>query len=304
MFELATSILAGSVALATPILFSSLGEIYDERAGVLNMGIEGIMALSAFVSLWVTFTTGSFLFGLLAGVAAGALVALLHGLATVSMGVNQLISGLLIYTMAGGIADFSYRRVTATVTPLVQPLGAVDIPGLSQIPIIGPFLFQQNLLVYFAFILAVVLGLILYRTTWGLKVRSVGENPQAADAAGIDVNRVRQICVILSGVMAGLGGASMTIGYLGIYQSGIVAGRGWIAIVVVIFARWSPYRAILGSWIFGLGYSIASSLIGTGVGVPSYFLLMLPYILALLFILLFHHGTKPPTALTVPFKRR
>ncbi len=304
MFELLTSILSASVALSTPILFSSLGEIYDERAGVLNMGIEGIMALSAFVSLWVTFTTGSFALGLLAGVIAGALMALLHGFATVSIGVNQLISGLILFTLASAIADFSYRRVIANVTPLVHPLEAIDIPGLSEIPIIGPFLFKQNLLTYFAFILALIMGLVLYKTTWGLKVRSVGENPQAADAAGVDVNRIRHLCVTLGGLMAGLGGASMTIGYLGIYQGGIVAGRGWIAIVVVIFARWSPYRAILGSWVFGLGYSIASNFIGAGVGVPYYFLLMLPYIVALVLILIFHHGTRPPSALTVPFKRR
>jgi len=304
MEELITAILSASVALSTPILFSSLGEIYDERAGVLNMGLEGIMALSALVSLWTAYTTGSFLLGVLAAIFVGALVAVLHSFATVKVGVNQLISGLLIFTLADSIANFSYRRIAATVVPTVQPLKPLDIPFLSQIPIIGPFLFQQNILLYISIILALAMGYILYNTTWGLSIRSVGENPMAADAAGINVNRIRHICVIISGIMAGLGGASMTLGYLGLYQGGIVAGRGWIAIVVVIFSRWSPYRAIIGSWVFGLGFSIAANLIGTGVGIPYYLLLMIPYIMALLLILFFHRGTRPPSSLTVPYSRK
>jgi len=304
MSEILTSILSASIPLATPVLFASLGEIYNERAGVLNLGIEGIMALAAFIALWVTYSTGSYLTGLFAAVLVGGLAALTHSFACVDIGINQLISGLLLFTLTDGIANFGYRRVSGLVTPTIDPLESVNIPGLSQIPIIGPFLFHHNALVYLAFLLAIVMGLVLYKTTWGLKVRGVGENPGACDAAGINVNRVRRLCVVLGGAMAGLGGASMSLGYLGIYQSGIVAGRGWIAIVVVIFSHWSPYRAILGSWMFGLGYSVASTLIGAGAGIPYYFLLMVPYILALLVILVVRKGTRPPSALTVPFKRK
>lgn len=315
MVDLATSILQASLPLSMPILFAAVGEVYAERAGVLNMGMEGVMTLAAFISLWTTFLTGSFLLGVLAALAVGVALGLLHSFACVKVGVNQLIVGLLVYTIGGGIADFAYRHVTASTLPLVKPLPAIAIPMvgtyLANIPYVGPIIFQQNAFVYLSFALAIVMGLLLYKTTWGLKIRSVGENPEAADAAGINVNLTRHLCVILGASLAGLGGAAITLGYLGLYNTGgsIVAGRGWIAIVVVIFARWSPYRAILGSWIFGLGYATSATLIGTGGGLSvltsnPYFLLMIPYVFALVVIFIFHRGTKPPSSLTVPYKRR
>jgi len=309
--DLIVSILTASLTLTMPILFASIGEVFAERSGVLNMGIEGVMGLSAFVSLWVTFTTGSYLYGLGAAMVAGAALGVLHAFVTVKVGINQLIAGLLIYTLSGGIADFAYRKVTATSFPIVRPLPSVHIPILSDLPAVGPILFSQNILVYASFAVAIVLGLVLYRTTWGLNIRAVGENPEAADAAGINVNLVRNLCVILGAVLAGVAGASLVIGYLGLYNAGdtLVAGRGWIAIVVVIFARWSPYKAIAGSWLFGLGYSMAATFIGSGVFSslgPSagYFLLAIPYIFALVFMLVFHRGTKSPSSLTVPYKRK
>jgi len=302
MIEILTAILSGSVILATPILFSALGEIYDERAGVLNLGIEAIMSLTAFVSLWISYSSGSYWMGTMAAILVGGLVALIHSFACVTVGINQLISGLLILTLADGIANFSYRSLS--VTPTIEPLKPINIPRLSQIPVLGPILFQHNIFVYLAFLLAVIFGFILYKTTLGLKIRGVGENPEACDAAGINVNRIRYLCVILSGVMAGLGGASLTLGYIGLYGRGIAAGRGWIGIIVVILSRWSPYRAILGSLIFGLGYSIASNLIGMGVGVPYYFLLMSPHIIALFVISFMFKRTKGPSALTVPYRRK
>ncbi len=311
MVDLVTSILAASLQLTMPILLAATGETFAERSGVLNMGIEGTMTLSAFVSLWATFVTGSYVFGILGAITAGAILGLLHTFACVRIGANQLIVGLLVYTLGTSIADFSYRKLTAVTVPLIRPLSALNIPLLSRIPVLGPVLFQQNVFVYATFCLAVVMGLILYKTTWGLKVRSVGENPEAADSAGINVNLVRHLCVILGAILAGVAGASLTIGYLGIYNTGdtLVAGRGWIAIVVVIFARWSPYRAILGSWIFGLGYSIAATLIGAGTfasggSAVSYLLLLVPYIFALVVILVLHRGTRPPSYLTVPYKRK
>jgi ABC-type uncharacterized transport system permease subunit len=266
-------------------------------------------------SLGLRFSPPAFFLGLLAALATGVALGLLHSFACVKIGVNQLIVGLLVYTIGGGIADFAYRYVTSFTLPLVRPLPSISIPGigtyLANIPYVGPMIFQQNVLVYFSFALAIVMGLLLYKTTWGLKIRSVGENPEAADAAGINVNLTRHLCVMLGASFAALGGAAITLGYLGLYNTGdsIVAGRGWIAIVVVIFARWSPYRAIIGSWIFGLGYAVSATLIGSGGGLSvltsnPYFLLMLPYIFALVVILVFHRGTKPPSSLTVPYKRR
>ena len=309
--DLVVSILAASLTLTMPILFAAIGEVFAERSGVLNMGIEGVMGLSALVSLWVTFTTGSYLFGLAAAMIAGAAMGVLHSFVTVKVGVNQLITGLLIYTLAGGIADFAYRKVTQTSFPVIRPLPPIHIPVLSDLPAVGSILFSQNILVYASFAVAIALGLVLYRTTWGLEIRAVGENPEAADAAGINVNRVRNLCVILGAVLAGVAGASLVLGYLGLYNAGdtLVAGRGWIAIVVVIFARWDPYKAIAGSWLFGLGYSIAANFIGSGIfsslgPATGYFLLAIPYIFAIIFILVFHRGTKAPSSLTVPYKRK
>ena len=309
--SLIVSILSTSLTLTMPILFASIGEVFAERSGVLNMGMEGIMGLSALVSLWVTFITGSYALGLLAAIAAGASMGLLHSFVTVKVGVNQLITGLLIYTLAGGIADFAYRIITKTSFPIIRPLAPIHIPVLSDLPAAGSILFSQNILVYSSFAVAIVLGLVMYKTTWGLEIRAVGENPEAADAAGIDVNLVRHLCVLLGAILAGVAGASLVLGYLGLYNPGdtLVAGRGWIAIVVVIFARWDPYKAIAGSWLFGLGYSIAANFIGAGVFSSlgpgaGYFLLAIPYIFAIVLMLIFHRGTKAPSGLTVPYKRR
>jgi general nucleoside transport system permease protein len=309
--NLVVSILATSLPLTVPILYASVGEVYAERSGVLNMGIEGVMSLSAFISLWTTFSTGSYLYGLLAGIAAGAAMGVLHSFATVRIGINQLIAGLMIYFVALYIGDFGYVIVTKTTYLHVRPILPVHISILSNLPVVGPILFSQNILVYLSFAVAIVAGLVLYKTTWGLKIRAVGENPEASDAAGINVNLVRHICVILGACLAGLAGASLVLGYLGLYATGdtLVAGRGWIAIVVVIFARWSPYKAIAGAWVFGLGYSIAAIFIGSGIfsslGTASgYFLLAIPYIFAIIFILIFHRGTKSPSSLTVPYKRK
>ena len=309
--SLSVSILAASLPLTMPILYASIGEVYAEKSGVLNMGIEGVMSLSAFVSLWVTFSTGSYEYGLLAGVAAGVAMGLLHSFVSVKVGINQLIAGLMIYFLALSIGDFGYVIATKTTVPYVRPISPIHLPVLSGLPVLGPVLFSQNLLVYASFAVAIVMGLVLYRTTWGLKIRAVGENPEAADSAGVNVNLVRHLCVILGAALAGLAGASLVLGYLGLYATGdtLVAGRGWIAVVVVIFARWSPYKAIAGAWVFGLGYSIAAVFIGSGVfsslGTASgYLLLAIPYVFAIVFILLFHRGTRSPSSLTVPYKRK
>ncbi len=318
--ELIISILAGGVVLAVSILFVSIGEVYNERAGVINLGLEAIMTLSAFIGVWVTFETGNFFLGTLAAIVVGAGVGLIHSFTCVKMRVNQLIAGLLTLSLADGLANFLNSVVIAgmrekmredpllytTAVPTVIPLPSINIPFLSDIPVIGEIFFQHNVFVYLAYILAIVFGLILYKTTWGLKIRAVGENPEACDAAGINVNLTRHLCDIFSGAMAGLAGAFLSLGYLGLYDSGIAGGRGWIAIIVVIFSRWSPFKAILGSLIFGIGYSVSGNLIGAGI-IPSnmnYLILIMPYLVALIIIVLFVGKIKGPAALTVPYWRK
>jgi len=304
MTDILTSILAGGVVLAVTILFVSIGEIYNERAGVINLGLEATISLSAFVGLWVTFETGNFFLGTLAAIVMGAGVGLIHSLTCVKMRVNQLIAGLLILSLADGLANFLNKIAIKKTVPIVTPLRSIHIPFLSDIPVLGEILFQHNAFVYLAYFLAIVFGLILYKTTWGLKIRAVGENPEACDAAGINVNRIRHLCDIFSGAMAGLAGAFISLGYIGLYDRGIAGGRGWIAIIVVIFSRWNPYRAILGSLIFGIGYSVAATLIGVGSGIPYYFLLIMPYLVALIVIVIFVGKTKSPSALTIPYWRK
>jgi simple sugar transport system permease protein len=318
IIQLLPSIIAGGIALAVSILFVSIGEVYNERAGVINLGLEATISLTAFVGLWVTFETGNFFLGILAAIFMGAGIGLIHSFTCVRMRVNQLIAGLLILTLADGLANFLNSVVVAgmrqkmiedplaytTAVPTVTPLPSIYIPFLSDIPVLGEILFQHNIFVYLSYFLAIVFGLILYKTTWGLKIRAVGENPEACDAAGINVNLIRHLCVIFSGAMAGLAGASISLGFIGLYDSGIAGGRGWIAIIVVIFSRWNPYKAILGSLIFGMGYSVAANLIGVGSGISYYFLLTMPYLLALIVIVLVVGTTKGPSALTVPYWRK
>jgi len=294
--------------MTVPILFASVGEVYTERSGVLNLSVEGIMTVSAFFALWTTFLTGSYFNGILAGIAIALFFGLFFAFVCVKITVNQLIAGLLFYTLGIAIADFSYRYVLRIAVPIVEPLPPLKLPILRSIPYIGTILFEHNVLVYISFVIPIIMGLILYKTVWGLKIRSVGENPQAADAAGVKVNLIRFLCVIIGAAFAGLGGSYITLGHLGTYVAGgaTVAGRGWIAILVAILSGWNPYRCILGSWIFGLGYAIAAELISSYGGslASSYFFLMIPYIFALIVILVFRKTTRPPAALTVPYKRK
>ncbi|KKM20602.1 hypothetical protein LCGC14_1643830 [marine sediment metagenome] len=305
MTYLLTLILSGGILLSVTILFVSIGEVYNERAGVINLALEAIITLAAFVGLWVTFKTGDFFLGTLAAIVTGAGVGLIHSFTCVKMRVNQLIAGLLILSLADGLANFLNTIVIKETVPIVTPLPSIHIPFLSDIPVLGEILFQHNAFVYLAYFLAIVFGLILYKTTWGLKIRAVGENPEACDAAGINVNLIRHLCDIFSGAMAGLAGAYLSLGF-GAYDSGIAGGMGWIAIIVVIFSRWSPFRAILGSMIFGIGYSVSATLIGAGY-IGSYWVdlfWIVPYVVALVVIVLFRGTTKAPSALTVPYWRK
>jgi simple sugar transport system permease protein len=272
----------------------------------MNLGLEATIALSAFIGLWVTSDTGDFFLGTLAAIGVGAGVGFLHSLTCVKMRVNQLIAGLLFLTLADGLANFLNNELAKSgVFISVITLSDINIPFLSDIPFIGEIFFQHNIFVYLAYFLAIVFGLILYKTKLGLKIRAVGENPEACDAAGINVNLVRHLCDIFGGAMAGLAGAFITLGDIGLFSAGITGGVGYLAIIVVIFSRWNPYRAILGSLMFGIGKSAGYILIGWyGSAISPDFLNMLPYIVALIVIVIFGGQKKAPAALTVPYWRK
>ena len=298
-----TATTASAFILSTPILFAAIGEIYAERSGVTNLGLEGIMEAAAFIAFLACYSTGSPWLGILAALFMGILLALTHSFLCVKIGVNQVISGLLIVTLGTGIAFFGYSEVFGSFTPSVNTLGRINIPGLSQIPFLGPILFQQNILVYVALFFAIIFGINLYNTTSGLKIRATGENPKASDVVGINVNLLRHLCVIFGGAMAGLGGATLTVGYLGIYGEGIVAGRGWIAIIVTIFSRWSPYRAVFGSLLFGFAFSLAIRLVGAGIGVPYHLLMAMPYVVAIIAVAILFKKAMGPSGLMIPYRR-
>jgi len=296
-------VFAGAIRLATPLLIAALGEIYAERSGVLNLGIEGIMAAGAITGFLVTFLTGSPWLGVFAAMVMGIFLGFIKAVMSVSLGTNQVINGLLITTLGEGIGLFVYRGYFGATAPTIPIFETINFPVLSDIPFIGPILFSHNILVYLGLILAVVLGIIAYRTTLGLKIKAVGENPRAADTLGINVFRIRYLCVIISGAMAGIAGAFITVGYLGIYGENLIAGRGFIAVVIAIFSLWSPYRCIGASLIFGAADSLIIRLRSVGVGIPYHLLLMVPYVLVVIIITITFKRAKPPASITKPYKR-
>jgi ABC-type uncharacterized transport system permease subunit len=305
IIDIIVSVLASSLPLTAPILLAGLGELYSERSGVMNLGVEGIMSISALVAIMVTYQSGSYLLGFFAAIIIGLIFGVLHGFITVKIAVNQLIAGLLLYSLADYLAMFIYSIVVKTYVPLVRPLPNIKVPLLGDIPLVGTILFNQPAYVYLSLIMVPLMGFFLYRTSWGLAIRSAGENPEATAASGINVNLVRFACVLLGSALAGLAGATISIGYVGIYQKGIIAGRGWLAIIAVILGAWNPYWLVLSSWVLGTGYALAATLLTIMGGLAHYyFYLMIPYITGLIVVLFSSKRTRGPAALTVPYKRK
>lgn len=297
---------AGTIRMAAPILFASLGEIFAQRSGVLNLGLEGMMVVGAFTGFAGAYYTGNPWLGVVSGMAGGGLWGLLMAFMSVTLRANQTITGIMIVLTAGGLVTFLNQTVFggSYIPPRAAAFKALNIPLLSQIPILGPILFQQNILVYLAFLLVPVSALVLFRTTLGLKITAVGENPRAADALGVNVYAIRYLCVVLDGIMAGLGGTFLTLGYMNMFTDWITAGRGWIAISLVIFGRWNPYGALGGALLFGGVNALQLRFQMVGVAVPYQFALMLPYLLTIIVLVSVSGKTAgSPAALCVPYVR-
>lgn len=296
---------AATLRVATPILLAAIGETFSERAGVLNLGIEGIMFLGAFVSFYVADISGSLWFGLLMSIVIGILLGLLMAFFTVSLGVNQHVSGLGITLLASGLALYAFRlnyggRATP---PSIPPFEQVT--WLENIPVLGTIL-NQYALTYIAFLLIVPISWwVMYRTSFGLKVRAVGENPEAADAAGINVFRIRYIVLGLGGGLMAMGGAFLSIAQLGAFTHGIIAGRGWVAIALVIFGNWNPSKVMLGSLIFGGTYALQLRLQAMGLQLPIPYetFLALPYIVTIIALVIAGRQASYPAALLKPYHR-
>jgi ABC-type uncharacterized transport system permease subunit len=281
----------------TPLLLGTLGEIVTERSGVLNLGVEGMMAIGAMTAFTVTLTTGSPWLGLLAAAAAGTLAAGIHAFVSVTLKANQVVSGLALTMLGLGVSGLFGRPFIGR--PLPSKLRALPIPGLADIPVVGRVLFAQDPLFYLAVVLGLLLWILLGRTRWGIEIRSVGENPAAAEVQGINVAKIRYLCVLLGGAMAGMAGAHLSLVYSKSWTEGLTGGRGWIVIALTIFALWNPLRAFLGAFLFGCIFVLQYLL--QPIGVPPNLLAMMPY-LATLAVLLAGGLRKDRRRLLAPAK--
>lgn len=299
------SLAAAGIRMATPLLLTALGEIIAERAGILNLSLEGIMTAGAFASYSITFLTGNILDGLVFAAITGVIFGLLMAYASITLRANQTIIGLGLWLLALGAVHFLFRATfgVLTIPYTVPPLEPIPIPILSQIPVLGKILFQQNILVYMAFILVPIAYIILFKTTLGLKIRSVGENPKAADTLGINVFLVRYICTIIGSALAGLGGAYLAL-ELGFFREYMVSGRGWIAIALVVFSGWEPFKALVGSILFGIVDALQIRVQALQIPIPYQILQMLPFIATFIaLIIISKRVAGRPAALAIPYKR-
>lgn len=297
--EFLLPLLAAAVQSGTPVLYATLGEIFTEKSGILNLGIEGIMMLGALAGFVTSKLTGSPILGFLLGGCAGALLASLHGLVCLDFQGNQVVSGLALTILGIGLADYLGTPFIGQNAPGFSP---TSIPILSEIPLVGPVFFNHDPLVYISYIIPPVMWVFFRYTRWGLGIRAVGEYPQAAYAGGLSVVGYRWAGILVGGYLVGLGGAYLSLAYTHLWTNGLSAGRGWIAVALVIFAFWNPMRAAVGAYLFGGVMAFQLRLQATGTHIPSSLLLMLPYgltVIVLIFSSWKGQGLDAPAALGI-----
>jgi ABC-type uncharacterized transport system permease subunit len=299
------NLIAATLRVATPILLAAIGETFAERAGILNLGIEGTMFFGAFIGFFAADVTGSLWIGLGAAVLSGLLAGLLMAVLSVTLGVNQHVSGLGITLLLGGLSLFGFRLQYGgrSTPPSIEPFG--QLSPFEGIPVLGP-IFQQYLLTYITFLVIVPLSWwLLYRTSFGLKIRAAGENPEAVDAAGVNVFRIRYIALTIGGGLMAAGGAFLSLSQLGAFTHGIISGRGWVAIALVIFGNWDPIRVMGGALIFGGTYALQLRLqaMGLELPVPYETFLALPYIVTIIALVIAGRNASYPAALLKPSRR-
>ena len=299
-------LLARTITMGTPLLYGSLSEVYAERSGVMNTAIEGIFLIGAWAGFVVAYQTGGNLaFGLLAASVAGIVMAALYGWICIYLKQHQIVTGVAINILALGFCSFFQRVIFGVpVTPLiVEPLQPIPIPVLSEIPVIGPILFDQNILTYLLFVLVPVANFVLFKTSLGLSIRSIGENPEAGDVAGVRVDRLRFLTILFAGVMCGIGGAFYSIGYLGMFTITIIGGRGWIAFAICFLGNWKPLGVLAGTLIFGLAEAVAIYMQSSGTSLfPNELFIALPYILTIV-LTVARRSFNVPAQLGVPYRK-
>ena len=298
--------LSAGIVLGTPLAYAALGELIAERAGVMNLGVEGMMLMGAVVGFIVTLGTHSAVAGFAAAIAAGAAMGALHALMTIGLRVNQIVMGLTLTILGGGLSayigtGYSGRRPEVDIS-------AVPLPGLSSLPVLGKVLFSHDVFAYAAPFLALAIWLFLHRSRFGLWLRAAGEQPGAADASGVPVFLIRYLAVMAGGGLAGLAGAYFSVVYTRGWAEGMTNGRGWIAIALVIFGNWDPIAVLLGALLFGFVDGLNFQLQGIGVPVSTHLLAMMPYVFTLVVLVatwtrMRHRHTGMPEALGLPYER-
>jgi simple sugar transport system permease protein len=301
-----TGMISSSFVRATPIALAALCGVISERAAVINIGIEGIMLITAQVAVVVATVTQNLYVGLIVAILAGGLVAAFHAFLVIRFKVDQIVSGVAINIVGAGVTSFISSRFLERATDTLNNSGTfpiIKIPLLSSIPVLGPTLFENNIIVYLMVILVFVLHIVLFKTPWGLRTRAVGEHPKAADTLGVNVYLVRYVNVIIGGMIAGLGGAYFTIGSVGRFDEIMTAGKGFIGLAAMIFGKWTPIGAFASSLIFGFADSLQVKLQILRVPIPSEFLLMAPYIVTMIILTGVVGRAIPPAADGQPYEK-
>lgn len=300
------NLLARALMMSTPLLLGSIAEVLAERSGMMVTAIEGIFLLGAWGGFVGAYLSGSLVVGLITAALAGVVTAALYGWICVYMKQHQVVTGTAINILALGLCSFLYRVIFGVpVTPLtVEPLQSLPIPLLSKIPVVGPVFFDQNILTYIAYLIVPVAYYLLFKTSIGLTIRSAGENPESVDVAGISVERIRFSMVLIAGIMGGIAGAFYSIGYLGMFTTNIIGGRGWIAFAICFLGNWNPKGALVGTLAFGLTEALAIYMQSSGGGgfFPNELFIALPYILTIV-LTITRKSFNVPAKLGVPYKK-
>ena len=295
-----------AIRMACPIILAAIGEVFLERAGIINLGCEGMMIFGAFGGVLGSFLTGNPYLGCLIAILSGIISGVVFGFFTITLKSNQIIVGWAFNVLGYSLTSFLYRIIWGIQQSPVEVPGiqTFNIPFLSKIPIVGRLLFQNNPIIYFTYLVIILAWLIMYKTSIGLKVQAIGENPKAADSVGINVISWRYLCVILNGALCAIGGAELSLAEVNIFMDNMTAGRGFIALAAVILGRWNPLGATAAALLFGIGDALQMRLQVYSSQIPSDLLLVLPYIITLLAVVFIRsRSSKPPAALTIPFER-
>jgi len=295
-----TSVLYTAIQLSIPLVLAAMVGVMCERTGVVNIGIEGTLLVSAFTSFFVGAIVKDIYIGLLAGILTGALVGLLLALMAVNWKMDQIIAGVIINILAAGITSFYYRQnysIPSTLSP-------IELPIIGSWPIVGPVLSFHGPLTYFVVILVFILWFALYKTPWGLRSRAVGEHPSSADTAGVSVTRLRYLNVTIAGAIGGVAGSYLALEAVGIFERGFTAGKGFTALAIMIFGRWNPLGAFAAALFFGLTQAVTNQLmIDEVVKIPTQFITMLPYVLTIIILAISAGKVRPPAAEGIPYEK-